>query len=126
MKEIDFGGCSTGKNQGGRDCEPVGVEADFRLANILYQVWGQSKVYEAVIEGKIDHDRWAYCEHCDCASPFLYDERFGCPMCAEANIEIRDEGGGCLMCLVCGSNFDDDAQQNTESENYPIKERKVE
>jgi hypothetical protein len=102
MREIDFGGCST-------DCETVGVEADFRLASILYQVWGQSKVYEAVVEGKIDHDEWAYCEPCDCASPFLFDE-----------------GAGCSMCLVCGSEFSEDNHQNTESENYPIKERKVE
>ena len=86
MREVDFG--------------TENLEANQRLASILYQVWGQSKVYEAVVEGKIDHDKWAYCEPCDCASPFLNDE-----------------------CLVCDSEFNEDNHQNTESENYPIKER---
>ena len=55
------------------------------LAYILYSFWGQSKVYDAVNDGVIDHDTWAYCKPCDCESPFLMKS-----------------------CLVCGSGMEVD------------------
>ena len=61
------------------------------LAYILYSFWGQSKVYDAVNEGVIDHDTWAYCEPCDCESPFLRKS-----------------------CLVCGSGIETDLFEDLE------------